>query len=166
MLTALVLASSFANATEVATAKKLGIGVASGPFYISATGKYYLSKKSGISAYLGTSFASYNGLRVNFESEFVEFADWDFGRLDMYWDAGLDVGVWMSPFAYADGSHDVAGQLGIGGGVGVELQFHKYPASVFVDVGLGVNALNTCAYSASTFCLISPRGAAGGRWYF
>ncbi|MES2641586.1 MAG: hypothetical protein V4850_18995 [Myxococcota bacterium] len=159
MLLALAL-SSVVEASDVATTKKFGIGVASGPFAISATGKFYLSEKSGIAAYLGSS-GIYHGARVNFESEFVEFGDWDFGRLDMYWDAGVDVGLWTY-FGYT------GAQIGVGGGVGIELQFNKVPASVFVDVGLGVYPLNLCSgYGAyAGFCLISPRGAAGGRWYF
>lgn len=159
MLTAL-LVSSLAHATDVATSKRIGIGAATGPAYLTATGKYYLNDKMGISAYLGTSFV-FHMLRANFEMEFVELADWDFARFDMYWDAGLDLGL-HTYYGY------VGGQLGIGGGVGVELQFHELPASVFVDGGLAVNPLNFCSvYQApGAFCLISPRAAAGGRWYF
>jgi hypothetical protein len=163
MLTALALVTALttnANASDVATTKKLGVGVATGPFAISATGKYYLSDKVGISAYLGTS-GVYHGLRANFEMEFWPIHDWNFGRLDMYWDAGVDAGLWTY-FGYT------GAQVGLGGGVGAELQFEKVPASVFVDVGLGVYPLNLCSgYGAyAGFCLVSPRGAAGGRWYF
>lgn len=159
MLTALAL-SAVVHASDIGESKKFGIGVASGPMAISATGKFYLNQKSGISAYLGTS-GTYHGLRANFESEFVEFAEWSFARLDMYWDAGLDAGL-FSWWGYT------GAQLGVGGGVGVELQFSKVPAHVFVDVGLGVYPLNFCnTYTAySGLCLIQPRGAAGGRWYF
>jgi hypothetical protein len=159
MLTFLALVAT-ANASDVATEKKFGIGVASGPMAISVTGKYYFSDKAGVSAYLGTS-GLYTGLRANFEDEFVTFHEWDFGRLDMYWDAGLDVGL----LSY----YGVGGfELGVGGGVGVELQFEKVPASVFVDAGLGIWPLNGATYvdGFPGFGLVSPRGAAGGRWYF
>jgi hypothetical protein len=155
-----LLVSTLAQASDVGTSKRIGVGVATGPGILDATGKYYLNDKMGISAYLGTSF-SYHMLRGNFEMEFVELADWDFARMDMYWDAGIDLGL-HTAYGFVDG------QFGLGGGVGVELQFHEVPAHVFVDVGLGVNPLNFCdIYEApGGFCLIAPRGAAGGRWYF
>ncbi len=157
LLASLLLAGS-AAASEVATEKRLGVGVASGPFAISATGKYYLSDKSGISAYLGTS-GVYHGLRANFESEFLEIQEWDFARLDLYWDAGIDFGVWTW---FGSAAH-----FGIGGGVGIELQFNDVPASVFVDAGLGVYPVCSGAGAGYTgACLVGGRGAAGGRWYF
>lgn len=159
MLTALVL-SSFAYATDVGVIKKFGIGIATGPMGISATGKYYLNQKMGISAYIGSS-VQYQGLRANFEMEFLEPADWDFARLGLYWDAGVDLGIWTWYGLNA-------GIVGVGGGVGAELQFHEVPASVFVDVGIGLYPVN--AYDElkeiAGFGLIAPRGAAGGRWYF
>jgi hypothetical protein len=160
VLTALAFVA-FAQASDVGTVKKLGLGVATGPFFASVTGKYYLSDKVGISAYLGTN-GFYHGIRANFEMEFVEFHEWDFGRLDMYWDAGVDAGLYTSVFYTSLG---YGGELGVGGGVGVELQFSNVPASVFVDAGLGIHPI--CgSLSLSGFCLVQGRGAAGGRWYF
>ncbi|MDP2317432.1 MAG: hypothetical protein Q8P41_31395 [Pseudomonadota bacterium] len=158
MLLTLAL-TSLAQASDVATTKKFGIGVASGPTGIAATGKFYLTDKAGISGYIGTS-GWYHGFRANFEMEFYEIESWDFGRLDLYWDVGVDLGLWTWGVS--------TGLVGVGGGVGIELQFEKVPASVFVDAGLGiypVNAYDTIGPKAG-FGLIAPRGAAGGRWYF
>lgn len=159
MLTALAL-STLVQASEIGTTKKFGIGVASGPMAISATGKYYFNDRAGLSFYAGTS-GLYHGARVNFESEIVEFADWDWATFGMYWDAGVDLGLY-SWWGYAGAN------VGVGGGVGVELQFAEVPAQVFVDAGLGVYPVNFCNVytSYAGFCLVSPRGAAGGRWYF
>ncbi|MFZ5478654.1 MAG: hypothetical protein ACOZNI_17920 [Myxococcota bacterium] len=155
MLTALVLASSLANATDVARTRKFGIGASTGVAYLAFTGKYYFDPKGGIAFWAGTS-GIHHQARVNYEREFVEFADWDFARFDMYWDVGADFGVWYLGTA----------EVGAGGGVGVELQFHEVPVQVWVDAGAGVYP--SC-YGYGVYvggCFLQGRGSAGGRWYF
>ncbi len=159
MLTALALIS-IAHATEIATSKKFGIGLASGPGGLAIAGKYYLDSKGGIAGYLGTSWR-YQAVRVNYEREFYQIESWGFARLDLYWDAGVDIGSW---FYYGK----VAGVIGFGGGVGAELQFHEVPLNLFLDIGLGIYPVN--AYDEldkfAGFGLVAPRGALGARWYF
>ena len=155
---AMMLFAGAAEASEVATSKMFGIGVASGPNAIDFTLKYWFNEKMGISGYAGTSIV-YHAVRVNFESEIVKFAEWSFAGFDMYWDAGVDVGYWF----YG------APVVGVGGGVGVELKFNSVPAHVFADVGLQVNPINPCGGYGGYYnglCYVSPRVAAGGRWYF
>jgi hypothetical protein len=164
LLTALLLASNFAHATEVARGKQFGIGPsATGDTIISVTGKYWFNEKMGLSFHAGTSGA-YHGARGSIEGEFVEFGDWPFARFAMYWAAGIDAGV--------NTAFTLAPEVGVGGGVGVTLQFHDVPAEVFVDAGLSVYPLNYCTINACGFGygfgygLVQLRPAVGGRWYF
>lgn len=163
MLYALLLSSSFAHATEVAIDKKFGLGVATGVPYLNVTMKYYLNDKSGIAAYAGSSIL-YHDLRAAWQSEFVEAANWSWARLPIYWQAGIDVGLWTASYGYA------SGRLGVFGGAGGALQFHNVPAEVFVEASIGVFPVNGyCTDSnvvADAVCWVQPGTTVGGRWYF
>lgn len=159
MLTALLL-SSTVFATEIGTSKKFGIGIASGAHYFSITGKYYLDEKSGISCYIGNSWL-YQGLRANYEREFYPVGNWGWANLDLYWAAGLDLGLWTYYGNYP-------AVFGVGGGIGADLQFEDIPLSIFGDVGVGlypVNAYDSIGKFAG-FGLFAPRTALGARFYF
>lgn len=162
MLSLLLLLSAPADASDVGSPNKFGIGVASGPSAIDFTGKYYFNEKAGLAFYAGTSFV-YHNVRVNYESEIKTFVEWPWAEFVMYWDAGVDAELWTF--------YGSTFEVGVGGGVGVELQFEKVPAQVFVDAGLGVYPVNYCSgITASTgvpcFGWVQGRGAAGARWYF
>lgn len=162
MLVALLL-SSWAHATEVAIDKKFGIGVSTGYPYLNVTGKYYFNDKAGIAGYLGTT-GSYQSLRAAYQSEIAEMANWDWARFPIYWQAGVEVGLWTPGYGYA------GGQLGVFGGIGVALQFHEVPAEVFGEVSLGVTPLNQYCHDADIVadgvCWLGGGITAGGRWYF
>ena len=165
MLTLLLALSltDAAHATEVGTYKKLGLGVATGLPYVSLTGKIYLTDEAGFAGYVGTEFEAHY-VRVAYQREFKELQNWDWSRLDMYWQLGLDAGIQTQNFGY------VGGYLMPYGGLGAELQFHEVPAQVFLELGLGPSVLNTYCHAAGKvndgLCWVDVNGAFGGRWYF
>lgn len=166
MLLALVLSSVTADAaTDIGTEKKFGIGVATGAPLLSLTGKYYLTERSGIVGYAGTTFFSH-ALRVGYQAPIHTWGEnWSWGQLPLYWHVDAEVGVWT----YLGSGI----QVGAGGGVGLALQFAKVPAELFTEVGIGVYPLNYCNISypgipgsTRALCIVAPFGAAGARWYF
>lgn len=156
MLSALLLLTALqpASATEVGSTKTLGLGVEGG-LPAGFTLKYWLGPKSGLSLHAGLWGIAAMQVRGQYESEFVEFFDLDFGRLGMYWFAGAQTNLVITS----------TGGLGAGplGGVGVSLQFHNAPAEVFVETGASVGYWTG---GGATGLWISGVGSAGGRWYF
>jgi len=163
MLALLLLVLSPAHATDVATSKKLGLGVATGYPYLNITAKYYLDDKGGIALYLGTA-GTFQNLRGAYQRELAELGNWSWARLPLYWQAGADLGLWTTGYGYA------APRIGVFGGAGASLQFHKVPAEVFVEAGIGVLPLNGYCHDANLVadgaCWIGVSSEAGGRWYF
>lgn len=155
LLALLMLANApTAEASDIGTDKKFGIGAHLGSS-ATITGKYYLSEKNGLAFHVGTWYFWSIHARVQFESEFVEFADWDFGRLDMYWNAGVS---FNQGFFYA------GTDIGVGGGVGVELQFHNFPLQVFIEADLHIQP--TGFIPGFGYSWYSYYAGPGARWYF
>lgn len=153
-----LLVDPAAAATEVGTARKFGLGAASGNGFISAAGKYWLKPAIGVSAYLGNG-GLLQQVRANFEVDLFTARDTELGKFDVYWLAGVDGGVWLYPgFA--------SGKLGFGTGLGVDLKFHDMPLDAFVDVGLGGYPFDVCTISVTLFCYMQPRADLGVRYYF
>jgi hypothetical protein len=142
-----------AKTTEVGTDKKFGLGVQLGS-PITLTGKYWLDDQGGVAFHVGTWFGFYNEARVQYERQFVQFGDWDFGDLGMYWHAGVASRLWTVT------GYDGDFSLGPSGGVAGELRFKDVPAAVFVEVGSAIYVLGH-EYSWWDYSY-----AAGGRWYF
>lgn len=166
MLTALLLASSFAHAgSDVGDSKKFGIGVATGAPLAAFTGKYWFNDKSGLAFYAGTAIV-YHTARASFQSNIHTWGEsWSWGQLPLYWHVDAEAGVYTVP------GYTVAPTLGVGGGVGVALQFQKVPAEVFVEAGLGVGYNGYCVDAltgtgVAAACYLRGMGAGGGRWYF
>lgn len=168
MISALALAllvnpAHAATGTEIGTARKLGLGASFGNGYISLAGKYWFKPTLGVSAYVGNGWLLQQ-LRVNFEQDIFTVRDMDVGRLDLYWLAGMDVGLWVQPgFA--------AGKLGFGAGVGVNLKFNDWPLDAFLDIGAGGYPFDYCTLPAvnglpATLCYLEPRADLGMRYYF
>ncbi|MCP4918585.1 MAG: hypothetical protein GY913_16910 [Proteobacteria bacterium] len=148
------LASNPAEAGEggktlVGTEKQFGLGVVLGSH--SLTGKYWLNKKSGISFYVNPGLLASRG-HVAYESNFWEIGNWNFAKLDMYWNVGAVGGA-----VYSTGA-----LVGVGGGVGATMRFKSVPAEAFIH-----NHLYTIpTYYKYNFGYVSWFGGAGGRWYF
>lgn len=169
----LLLALSLAHAqTDIGTTKKFGLGLETGNTTIAVAGKYYFSPKMGIAFAGGTTF-SYHAARAAIEGEIVHWGDkWSWGQLPLYWHAGLEGGAYTLP------GYPAYARLGVGGGVGVALQFKKVPIELFTQAGLAFYPVNgycvdvTAPASAalgvdlSAFCYIGGMGAGGARWYF
>ncbi len=154
MLTSLLLLSTLATAapSEVGTDKKFGLGVQLGA-PMTFTGKYWLDDQGGPAFHVGTYFV-YHEARVQFERQFVQFGDWDFGDVGMYWHAGVATRYWTVPNYVNELS------LGPSGGVAGELRFKPVPAAVFVEAGTAIYVLG------HDYSWYSINYAAGGRWYF
>ncbi|GDX80009.1 hypothetical protein LBMAG42_18200 [Deltaproteobacteria bacterium] len=174
LLLALTLSSAHAD-TDIASVKKFGLGLSTGPALITVTGKYYFGEKAGLAFWAGTS-GNFHNARVAYQGEIVHWGDdWSWGQMPLYWHADLDVGIYSDPFVYAG---TVFPNVGVGGGVGIALQFKKTPIEVFVDAGLqivpvhgycGAVMADTAAATGidlSGVCWVGGLGSAGGRWYF
>ncbi len=169
----LLLALSLAHAqTDIGTTKKFGLGIGTGPTTIALTGKYFFNEKSGLAFFAGTSFVSHQA-RVAYQSNIHSWGDnWSWGQLPLYWHVDVEGGLDAYP-GYAGYP-----RLGVGGGVGVALQFKKVPIEVYADVGIGVYPVNGyCSAVAadaaaltgidvSAGCWIGGMGGGGARWYF
>lgn len=164
MLTSILLLTSLAHAgSEVGSDRTFGIGVATGDPALAVTGKLWLSDNAGIAFFAGTSVL-HHGVRGSFQSNIHTWGeDWSFGRLPLYWHAGVDAGLWTVLGA-------VRPTFGVNGGAGVALQFDAVPAEVFVEAGLHVGYDTYCAGGYGRFygpaCFVGGLYAAGGRWYF
>ena len=163
MLAMLLLLPSFASASDVATREQFGIGVATGYPFLNVTGKYYLGPKAGIAAYVGTAFY-YQNLRGAYQLELTELHAWDWARLNLYGQAGLDIGLVTQSWGKAQG------RIGPFVGAGTALQFNKVPLEVFAELGIGVEVVNTYCHAANAVsdgaCWIGINGGSGARWYF
>ena len=156
MLATLVLLlclSANAETPEVGHGKNFGIGVQLGA-PITFTGKYWMNEQGGVAFHAGTSFGLYYEGRVQYERQFVQFGDWDFADLGMYWHAGVASRFWTIPTISNEFS------LGPSGGVAGEMRFKSVPAAVFLEVGTAIYVLG------HNYSWWSYSYAAGGRWYF
>ena len=168
----LLLAFSLAHAgTDIATTKKFGIGAATGSALINVTGKYYLGPKNGLAFFAGTSF-TYHDLRASYQGDFVHWGEnWNWGQIGMYWHVDAQFSMYTVP------SFPVYPSLGLGGGIGADMDFQKIPLQIFTEFGLGIYPLHGyCADVAATeaavtgvdvsgICWVGAFGAAGVRWY-
>ncbi len=157
-LTLLADPAHAATGTEIGTARKLGIGAATGNGFISVTGKYWLKPTIGFAGYIGNG-GELQQARVNFEMDLFTIRDMDVARLDLYWLAGVDGGMWIEP-GY------VAGKLGFGAGLGVNMKFNDWPMDAFLDVGAGGYPFDQCTSAVQVFCVLQPRADLGARYYF
>ncbi|MSP56556.1 MAG: hypothetical protein EXR69_13305 [Myxococcales bacterium] len=166
MLTALLLLPRLAQATDIGSDLKLGLGAATGDVYVAFSGKYWLSESTGVTAMLGTSIV-YQSMRIGYESNVMIFGEnWGFGQLPLYWHADLELSANTVPYAFYP-------RIGAGGGAGAALQFESVPAEVFVNAGFTVGYSGYCSSSYGALgaglnlaCLIRPLATVGGRWYF
>lgn len=142
---------ALASQTEVGNGKNFGLGFQLGA-PTTFTGKLWFNDASGGSFHVGTWFGSYFEGRVQYEQRFVQFGDWNFADLGMYWAAGISTHYWI----WAGNEF----QIGVCGGVGAEMRFKEVPAAVFLETEVGVNILGF-EYYPVTFT-----SGAGGRWYF
>ncbi len=155
LLLALSLMTHDAHAakTEVGHEKTIGVGVNLG--YPNAfSGKFWFNPDAGISltagAYpgrLGTAL-----VRVAYEQVFYTIGDWDWGKLDLYWNAGVASNITIVGAVL---------QPGAGGGVSVMIRFKDAPAEVFVNNAI---YLYPALFGASFD--YGYVGGFGGRWYF
>lgn len=152
----LMMAAPEAQAEEVNAAGNFGIGVQAGS-PLTFTGKYYMSEGTGVGFHVG-GFIGYAHARVQFEKEFVEFADWDFARFPMYWCIGGNFdGYFASRWFWP----------GVQGGVGVELQFHDFPLQVFVETTPAIKIPMGAFDSGYIWgAWLDWYGGAGVRYYF
>ena len=142
MITALAVLSLLgtAHATEVANDKKVGIGAMIGIPAVAFTPKFYFSDTVGLALHAGIYWWGAH-FRAQLEFEIAELADWDFARFAMYIDAGTgtDVNFWGP---WVSDSAVVYVRPEVHSGVGVELQFHDQPASVFIETNLAIYPLS------------------------
>lgn len=147
-----------ARATDIATAKQIGIGAELGNGIIGVTGKYWFSPTVGVSAGVGN-FGQLQQLRLNFEMDIFPVRETTFGRFDLFWLAGADIGMWLKPGIAVP-------RIGFGAGIGLDLKLHDEPIELFAHVGMGGFALDYCASVDDLFCTLQPRAGLGGRYYF
>ncbi len=151
------------QATEVGLSRPAGIGLATGyPGAISVTGAYWVSDKGRIAGYLG-SVGFMHGLRALYAHNFYPITDEGPGVLWLYWFAGIDVS--MTRRANQTLDDNWYPRIGVAGGAGIELQFHKAPAEVFFEIGPALYPVNSCTY-LYTSCFPSAWSQLGARWYF
>lgn len=157
MLTALLLATSLAHATDVGTTRRLGLGLNLG-WPEEITGKYWLDEQSGVAVGVGAFAFRWFAVRAQYERDLMDLAQWDWGLADVYWDVGVRFDAY--PGYYYSG-----GGVGVGpyGGVAGRIRFHEVPVEGFVgpDVGFGF----------ITYTQIDPvrfwiNVNAGARYYF
>lgn len=153
-----VLSLSTASASDVGTAKQIGIGAEIGNGIIGVTGKYWFSPTVGVSAGLGD-FGELLQFRADFEMDLFAVRDTDLGRFDLFWLAGLDSGLWFKPGVAIP-------RVGFGAGIGLDLKLHDEPIELFVHVGLAGFPVDYCVSSVTLFCHLQPRAGLGGRYYF
>ena len=153
-----LLLSSRASATDIGTAKQIGVGAEIGNGLIGATGKYWFSPAVGVSAGIGN-FGELLQLRADFEMDIFTLRDTSLARFDLFWLAGVDGGLWFKPGFSSP-------RLGFGAGVGLDMKLHDDPIEAFVHVGLGGFPEDFCTTTATLFCHLQPRAGLGGRYYF
>ena len=150
LLVALTTSDAVAgDAPEAGTSKKFGIGLNLG-YPHGVNGKYWLKKNSGVGFYGGAGVLYGLSGHVAYEQNFWEIGDWDWARLNLYWNVGGVGGLRWS------------GLLGgAGGGVGATMRFKAVPAEAFIHhhsyIPVTLFSSNVY-YGHLTF--------AGGRWYF
>jgi len=155
LLLALTLSTGDAYAqkkkTEVGTSKTTGIGVNLGSPN-AFTAKFWLKPKAGVSLTVGKYFLGSTLVRVQYEQVFYTIGNWDWGKLDLYWNAGGGTRVALVGLAF---------QPGVGGGVSAMIRFKDVPAEVFID-----NSIYLYPAFASAAFNYGYVGGFGGRWYF
>ncbi|MCB9758674.1 MAG: hypothetical protein H6739_02440 [Alphaproteobacteria bacterium] len=140
------------SGTEAGTTKKLGVGATVG-YPHQVTLKYAINDKAGIAGYLGANTSiDWAMLRVQWEQDFYNIGDWGFGRLDIFWQAGVVLRI--QPDAIGPGG---------GGGAGARLRFKEVPAEVFGEHG--IYGFPTAALDRD-LAWIGITSSYGGRWYF
>ncbi len=169
MLTLLILASTFAHATEVGTLKKFGVGANIG-YPLAVTAKYFLAEKWAASAYVGTTYGVYWDIRAQAERDLVTFAEWDFGSLGMYACAGLQVDIYPPSFYYGA---TLSAAPGVYGGAAATLRFNDLPVEAFAGFDAGIGLATWDQFYAKNDPLYGTLGPypighanVGGRWFF
>lgn len=157
MLTALLLASSLAHATDVGTTRRFGLGINVG-WPEEITGKYWLDEESGIAVGLGAFGFRWFAVRAQYERDLMDLASWDWGVADLYWDVGARLDAYP-------GSYYTGGGLGVGpfGGVAARIRFHEVPVEGFVGPDIGVGWVTYTQVQPIHFWIA---GNLGVRYYF
>jgi len=143
-------AAEAADAPEAGTSKQFGLGVSLG-YPHGVNGKYWLNKKGGVGFYGGAGLLYGLSGHVAYEQNFWQIGDWDWARLNMYWNVGGIGGLGVG-----------RGALGaVGGGVGATMRFKAVPAEAFVHHH---SYIPVTYFSSQTY--YGQTTFAGGRWYF
>lgn len=159
----IVALASLAQASEVGTLKKFGVGASVG-YPVSATVKYFFNEQFAGAAYVGVWYVGGLDTRLEIEHHFLEPWQWGFGNLGFYWDAGLQFDVYPAGVYY--GGQTSVG-VGVYGGAAAYLRFNDVPAEVFAGGDVGVQFVTYDTYQALPSPVL-PLGHAnaGGRWFF
>ncbi len=144
------LGAAQAADTPVGHGNNFGIGADVGTANPKFTGKYWFDDQGGLAFFVGAPLWGYLDGRVQYERQFVQFGDWDFADLGMYWDAGVATILW-----------DTGMLAGPSGGVGAEMRFKDVPAAVYVENDVQLYFYNQTGYNSFGYI-----GSLGGRWYF
>lgn len=151
----LLLASvALADSPEIAHGKDFGVGVVVGLPPIAFTGKYWFDNDNGLAFYGAIWPPNFFEARVQYDRRFVEFGDWDFGDVGMY----FHVGVASRYFPVVNGSDYFV--MGPSGGVGGLVRFKAVPAEAFAEMCTEVYAVGW-SHGWGDIDMV-----AGGRWYF
>ena len=154
LLLALALTNdAHAKKTQVGTEKTTGIGVNLGSPN-AFTAKFWMKPKKAVSVTAGVYPLSLGTamVRVQYEQVFYTIGNWNWGKLDLYWNAGVGSNVTVVGLGL---------QPGVGGGVSALIRFKAVPAEVFVDNSIyAYPAWLTPSFDTSYV------GGVGGRWYF
>lgn len=137
------------DAPEAGTSKPLGLGVSLG-YPHTLNGKYWMTKKSGVGFYAGGSILSGLSGHVAYEQFFWQIGDWDWARLNLYWNIGAIGGL-----------RYVGVLAGAGGGVGASMRFKDVPAEAFIHHNTYVTPT---LFSSNVY--YGSLAMVGGRWYF
>lgn len=157
MLLTVLMATVTASASDIGESRRFGLGIQVGTSQ-TVTLKAYFNPWMGIALHGGITTAL-GGVhaRAQFEMEFFEIHDWDFGRLDLYWNAGFTV------TGIVTGSHTGA-RPGLHGGIGIEMQLHPVPLQVFLEVDPVFYPFWTL--SEVEYFPLGVHVGLGARWYF
>ncbi|HJN77708.1 MAG TPA: hypothetical protein QGF58_27555 [Myxococcota bacterium] len=131
------------------TSNPFGLGVSLG-YPHNLNGKYWMNKKAGVGFYAGGGLLYGLSGHVAYEQLFWQIGDWDWARLNMYWNVGVIGGLRWS-----------GALLGAGGGVGATMRFKTVPAEAFIHHN---SYITPTLFSSNTY--YGHNTFVGARWYF
>lgn len=147
-----------AEELEVATKRRLGIGVAAG-YPPTGSLKYHFDTRRALAVHAGPTLAT-NGLhtRVQYEHWAFDLKSWEFGVLGLTWHTGLVVNL---VFGQAVETQPL--RPGIVAGAGVEMRLVPVPVTVFAEVGPTLFPLDLLP--GARFLPYGIDVVVGARWY-